>query len=370
MSSFFGPGIARSGSVRSMVGSIENYRINNTYISQYQFPLDTPKFFTSLSIQTYSRKDLLSMNVNLDTSTRVILPMPMHLIDNHGVRYDESSFGPFVGMATHVAMQAGGAVYDGIKGMVSGTKTIQDLGADALNNVPNAAESGVGLGTAGLVAGADQISGAVGQTLRQAAGAIAGLSPNEFFTILLERPQYKRHQLVWHLVPRNARESHVIKYIIELLNNSMAPGLALGGALFNFPKIFNIAFLPNYNHLFKFKPAVLENMSIDYSPSGQASFYHSYGNYEDAAPESYRITCQFTELEYWLHSDFDADAPSPYKTQGEHRNSENVMGDTFMKEVVSPLMTSTVDTMDPAIGPLQEYFGKWFNRNNTPGTSE
>jgi hypothetical protein len=85
----------------------------------------------------------------------------------------------------------------------------------------------------------------------------------------------------------------------------MAPGLALSGAIFTFPKIFQISFSPNPIYMYKFKPAVLEGLTVNYAPGGQPSFYRASGETDGQnPPEGLDIAMQFLELEYWLNGDF------------------------------------------------------------------
>src|SRR5690606_8176912 len=101
---------------------------------------------------------------------------------------------------------------------------------------------------------------------------------NQFFTVLLDGPKYKRHSLTWNLIPRNFAEADTIRRIIRLINNAMAPGLALaGGALFSFPRVVRCAFFPNHRYLYRFKPAVITDFQINYTPMSQPSFYHQSG---------------------------------------------------------------------------------------------
>lgn len=312
-------------STRDMYGAIENYRQGLTSINNFQFPADRPKFYTSIKIMTYSRRDLMTMNVDLNTNEQIILPVPFALTDTHGVSYTEEPFGAFLGSTTNHVVQSG---IGALSTAMTAKNGIQELGDNIKNNADKIGEAALGVTAASVT---DNFNYA-----RQAAGALAGLSPNQFFTILLKGPQYKRHNMQWHLSPRNASESRAIKQIIARLNNSMAPGLVLGGAMFNFPKVFQLAFYPNYNYLYKFKPAILENMQIEYAPNGLPAFYHSYERYnpESSPPESVKITCQFLELEYWLHNDFKPEAASPYDTNGgKARESENVAIDTVKQWV-------------------------------------
>lgn len=311
-----GSGFRPAPRTSNIYGAIENYNQSLTTVTHFQFPNDRPKFYTGMAIQTYSRRDLYSVNASLDTRTQIILPMPDQLSDSHGVEYKTEPFGPFFGAVLNAAGSSGAA--GELSRALKGEQTLGEAGKNVLGNITP--EQAVGAGyNAATAAGPDFI--------RQAGEAYAGLSPNDFFTVLLKGPQYKRHKLSWHLVPRNKTEAAMIKRIITILNNSMAPGLALGGAVFNFPKVFQLAFMPNFNYLYKFKPAVLEDMQVDYSPGTNGpTFYHPMnGDDSTSAPESVKISCVFLELEYWLTSDFKDNALMANDTVGTGRQSENLV---------------------------------------------
>ena len=130
-----------------------------------------------------------------------------------------------------------------------------------------------------------------------AAYAAFGVAPNQFLTVMLKGPQYKKHEFSWKLSPRNEQESEAVRKIILTLNNAIAPGVT--GAYFTFPKVFEIKFNPNENVLYKFKPAVIESMSVNYAPSGAPAFYRRTN-----APDSVELRLQFLELEFWLTGQF------------------------------------------------------------------
>lgn len=145
--------------------------------------------------------------------------------------------------------------------------------------------------------------------------AAAGVSLNTFKSVTLSSPEFRRHNLVFKMAPKDFNEAKSIQKIAYLLRRAMTPKRAAGGLLFEFPDIFLIAFSPNSKFLYKFKPCVLERINVDYTGGNQApGFYRQQGNPSNAPPESVVITLQFLELEYWLD---DTGNSSDYKTDGE-----------------------------------------------------
>lgn len=249
--------------------------INFQKVGSYQFPQDLPKEFMKLSLQTFSMSGF-GMQPKLGGGSTICLPMPKQLVDSHSVGYKQEAIGSVTGN-----------LMNAIPGMGGG---------DAAGDIGNA-----------IVAGATNIaskffSTAIGIDPVQAGLAKAGLAPNQFLTVMLTGPQYKKHDLSWTLSPRNKKESESIRKIIQVLNNSMAPSLS--GAFFTHPMVVTPSFT-NSNVLYRFKPSVIENMSVNYSPSGAPSFYA-----KTAAPDSVEIRLSLLEIEFWLSGQFQGSSIS------------------------------------------------------------
>lgn len=281
---------------------------NLTSFDVLQFPADRPKYYLSMQIANYSRQSLLQLGTLTPRET-IILPLPTQLIDAQGVSYQETSLGAF-GAAVQAVTNDGSIMKNTIdatnqlvtEGNLSGAfnKGVELL-KDAAAQGKNASLAGAAQGAAGI--GANYALGESDAT--RAVAGVLGYSPNQFFTILLKGPQYKKHQFSWKFSPRNEQESRNLRLIIQKLNNYMAPGLRLSGAIFAFPQIFQLAFMPNSSYMFKFKPAVLESFTVNYAGSGIPAFYRaSLATNNLNAPESIEIVCSFMELEYWIAGDF------------------------------------------------------------------
>lgn len=152
----------------------------------------------------------------------------------------------------------------------------------------------------------------------------AGRYINEFRSITLDSPHFRNFALTWKLAPKSFQESQDIQRIYWKLRTEMTPETALGGAFFKFPSIFLLSFMPNPQFLYKFKPCVLKNITMDFTGgAGAPSFY----NHPDHPPESVLLTTQWLELEYWLKGDYQNGAtvdglPSPNPFD----NTRNVRG--------------------------------------------
>lgn len=288
--------------------AIEKYKNNNVNSSALVFPTTRSKYHLEMQIMDYDRADMFKLNIN--PTSKIILPMPDKIIDPNPVGYTEQDLGIMAGTAAHF----GGA---GIKKGIEGVQNAMS-GGDAqksLNDVGSAFGSlGALFGAAGvgaLLSGVDNsifggaFQNASNQT-KAAVSALAGYSPNQFFTVLFTGPQYKRYSFSWLLMPKNKQESNIIQKMYYKIQESRAPGKALGGLFWKYPKVFRLGYHPNSKYLNKFKPAVLADFTADFAPRSMVSFFKGSGdeNSIDNAPEAVMFHCSFIELEYWLDEDY------------------------------------------------------------------
>lgn len=254
-------------------------------IGSLTYPSELTKYYLEMKISDYSRDSLLAVG-NLNTKTIIRLPLPMQLIDAAQISYSEEPISALIGATAEKV--------NSVLKSISGSKSTVN------NKEISKAPGSLALGAIGA------------ETLRrtgdlgQVAQALSGYSPNQFLTILLKGPAYKRFSLNWKFSPKNEIESENLRQIIRLINNKKSPNLAGGGALFTFPSIFEIGLKPNAQYLYKFKPAVVEAFTCNYAGSGTPTFYRGAG-----APESIEISINFLELEFWLDGQYN-DNNDPY----------------------------------------------------------
>lgn len=157
------------------------------------------------------------------------------------------------------------------------------------------------------------------------ATAATGLLVNSMKTVTLNTPQYRRFDFTWKLAPKSFREAQTIQRIILSLRKAMTPKRGVGRFILHFPRIFGLYFHPNIKYLYKFKPCVLESISVDYMGGNPfPSFYKAENTFDgtDGAsellsvhspPESVVINTRWLELEYWLDSLDGSNQQSDYK---------------------------------------------------------
>ena len=273
------PGVATPSvgvSTKTAKDVIESKKTEATgKIDRYDFLQDEPRFFVSIGVGDFKR---LGPTQVAKTSTlgHIVLPIPAGITDANHVEYAAEALG-----------DAGAAAL--------ATGTSKREGANAKDAA--ALVAGIGAAAAGSAAAASLKAITGGGELGRAAEQLTGLTKNNFQVIMLKGPSYKKHEMNWKLAPKSQKESDDLLRMIKQLNNWAAPGIEFKGAYFTFPKVFNISFVGT-DYLYKFKPCVCTDVSVNYTASGVPSFF------KNGAPESVNLKLSFWELEYWLSGDF------------------------------------------------------------------
>lgn len=284
-------------SVTSPADTIHPHLASFSQTTSLQFPQEDIKYKFNIRIAEYSsRIGGQAPRPTPETAASIILPLPESLRDIQTVDWTRENV---LRDAFTIAggLIGGGALLFGARGQTT-KESLTQMGRTAgLAGVAGAGLYAVGLGT-----------------------RLAGWAPNQFITILLNGPEYKQHNLSWLLAAKTPEEAEVLRKIVQLLNNSMAPKLGtgidqLGGFLagwyWNFPSIFFLEFSPNPQYLFRFKPSVMTNFMVDYAGDHVPSFLRSDnatkagGQQNLNPPEALRITMQFLEIEYWKSGEFN-----------------------------------------------------------------
>jgi len=246
---------------------------------QQQFPNDltgiTP-FYMSFLFQAYQKRAIKDSPF-LRSEGTIRLPIPDALKDTTSVTYGQQNLGQAVGA--------------GLEAAAGASPTAGTVGT--LFNVASYAAQGAALQAA------NQLSGDVGR----AVSAYNGITLNPYQTILFEKPNFKTHSFTWKLVPKDANESGIIRDIVRAFQYHMLPGVSDGvGLFFSFPSMVTVSLFPSSEFLYRFKPCVIDNVTVNYSPGSTPSFYRSTG-----APTAVTITISLKEIEYFTNKDFTAE---------------------------------------------------------------
>jgi len=245
-------------------------------ITRYNFLQDEPRFFVSIGVGDFKRLSAFTVS-KTTTLGQIVLPIPAGITDANHIEYSPDTLGDL-----------GGAAVTGAGALKNDEEAEKNVGAMV---------SGIGAGAVASAFGAALSKATGGSNIAGAAGQIFGMAKNNFQVIMLKGPSYKKHEMNWKLAPKSQTESDDLLRMIKQLNNWAAPGIAFKGTYFTFPKVFNISFVGT-DYLYKFKPCVCTDVSVNYTASGVPSFF------KNGAPESVNLKLSFWELEYWLTGDF------------------------------------------------------------------
>lgn len=146
----------------------------------------------------------------------------------------------------------------------------------------------------------------VGAALREASQKVMSMSKtlqhmtrtvyNPHLAMLFQGIGFRSFTFEFDLRARNQKESDQINNIIKAFKYHSAPGVPEDAAKevrFFYPDEFLISvYSPAEEYLFKMSRCVLNNMSVNYSGSGQNSFFRNTG-----APTDVKLMLNFTETE-------------------------------------------------------------------------
>jgi hypothetical protein len=321
----------------NMTGSGQNWLL--------QYPLDRGKYFMVFDIFNYRRRDLntIGQMTRVDGINEIVMPLSETLVNQTQIQYDSHA---------KIGLPAGAAA--NILG-----PPLQDWwnGQGSFPTGKFAAAAGVGVVTSAVksLAGNNPTAASAASGALPGIEALMGFSPNQFFTVLFVGPEYKRHRFSWQLSPRNFQEADELRKIIKTFKNRMSPDLYPGGFVWKFPKIFWISLYSNSKFMYKFKPAVLEAFSVNYTPGGRASFYRSKDD-SDAGnnpPTGVTISAQFLELEYWIDGNInDSNDPHDVYTRTGEAQQE--------WESLKARWKEYIDNMEP--GVAKDTLKSWYDQ--------
>jgi hypothetical protein len=297
-----------------------NFSIKRTTtIDTLTFPGDRPKFYVAIEILGYHRFDGQGGNMfqvsRMDHQNSIIMPLPQMLTDANMVTYDQAELTMGGGGAAQIFANSRNAINNAQDATSGITQSVSDNGPLAAG-LGAAAVAGA---VTGFAANRTGIPGTLMRSLGTNAARLAGYTPNQFLTILLKGPAYKRHSLRWLVSPHNPQEAKNLQQIINVINNAKAPGVIAGGAIFTFPSVFRLSIMPNSQFMYKFKPAVVESFTVDYTGgTGIPSFKRSSAssNGQDYPPSLLQIEMNLLELEFWLNQNYsDNNDPNDVSTR-------------------------------------------------------
>lgn len=228
---------------------IKNSIAEATTRKKFTMPLDRPPIYMNIAETKWQYSVLSNKPVTLTPIADYELPIPAPLVDSNPIRYNPN----------FSSREQGSRIFPRV------AKILDSPGA-------------------------------------KLAASVGGLVVNQFKSVALEQPEFKEHTFEWKLSPRSRDESDMLTKMIHSLRKGMLPSVDGGRGVLHYPNIFWIAFKPSPVYMYKFKPAVIQNLDVDYAGNNPApSFFFDDNTHEK--PESIRLRINFLEIGYWVSGD-------------------------------------------------------------------
>lgn len=246
--------------------------------STLQFPQVIGKYYMSMRFKQYTRTaPFAKMEQKFINS--IVFPIPRSLEDAYSLNISSKDLGA-VGAAADIAM-----AYDKSGGQFDIGSQAGALGLMFANKITEKAPAGAGAG------------------LQDVGGQLLGTIPNPHVAAIFQGINLREHTFEWTFAPRNAEESNVLQNIIRTLQRNSLPAYSQAGtAALEYPFLCQIDLFPwasGADPLIRFKPAMLKNVAINYSPNGIPSFFAGTN-----LPTFVSIKLHFMEIEYFTSNDY------------------------------------------------------------------
>ena len=264
----------------------------------FPYNLDQNHYWMSFAFYEYQRPAFQG-NPILSDNGSVRLPLPNQMVDALGATYSEESLSTAVG---------------------AGINSLSGGNTGNLAGAAGAAAAGAAIGAA------NNLANLAGPNTGAALGQLAGVALNPFLTVMYKGPQFRKNTFSWILTPTNAQESATVAAIVNTFKFNMTPTTsgAVGGSLLTYPNVVQVSARNASGGYFPFffKPAVIENFQVNYSPQGQPSFFG-----RTDAPTAVEIRMTLHEIEFWLQEDFGTPQNGAMNMLNNVQNFENKVKD-------------------------------------------
>jgi len=275
-------------------------------MADLRLPLDVSEYdqfmmFRIAKSYKYKREDFDKKSVYCT----VTLPLPQNLSTSWQATWNGQSLGPVGAAAARNAPELIGAVQQAAQGDFGGAidRLKSVLGNEGLSldstslrevagNLALYYGSELTASAGGLLASKAGVAGGIlGAGLGQAIQGItvgAGIARNPYLAAAFEGVNFKTHNFSWNIVPKNEKESDILRSIISAFRNAMLPGENKLKHFYDYPKQFGITLSDN-KYLFDIKTSVLTSFDVNFH--GKGAQYH----YPTNAPVEVTLNTSFLE---------------------------------------------------------------------------
>lgn len=219
----------------------------------------------------------------------VTLPVPTAVSDSNSASWGEDKMDAGKIAASDIAMKAIGG-----EGAVDAAKNAIDTATGSSDEVKDALKQyfvGQATGVKGILARTE--------------GKI--INPN--MELIFNSPQLRDFSFTWKMSPRSEAESIVIKKIIRMFKQSMAPKKTEAELFLRAPNTYKLQFIhaatrKEHDFLPLIKECAMTGFNVNYTPDG------NYATYRNSAMVAVELSFTFKELEPIFNNDYTNDGDS------------------------------------------------------------
>jgi len=262
-----------------------NVVVNNTSSGAVDyFPSDIGKYKMLFSFVAYNRASAKDP-IRTVSGPRVALPIPNNLVDSYKPSYSATELG------------AAGYLLDTVENKYGGLEHYRSGDSyDYKGIAKDVAVTVAGLGVyGGIIAASVAAPGLTGAVLQD-----LGVAQNPYLTLLFKGMDLKSHSFKWRFNPQSIEETASLRNIINTFKKHSLPTIVAGNPIFTIPDMVNISLSPEGDNMYKFKPAVVTGIVINYSPNPTPSFFVTSN-----APTTIELSISFQEVQIWTSDDIE-----------------------------------------------------------------
>lgn len=254
-----------------------------------EYPLDLPmnggSYYLQIMLGPYDVNTAIAgKGVQHDFS--IAFPVPSNLLTATALDYTNINLGAFGGEFFKSAIKLGNAAQNG------------DFFAALRQEVNSGVRAVFENGNVRQLIARRVVSG-LSPTLGSAVDLAAGNTPNPHVAVTFNNVKLRSFTYTWKFSPNSKPESERLQEIIQKLHERVLPKKS-GSLLLNYPNQCQLQLYPTQlNELFKFKPCVIDNMSVNYAPSGTPSFFA-----ESKLPTEIELSMTFHEIQLRTSEDY------------------------------------------------------------------
>ena len=220
----------------------------------------------------------------------VTLPVPTAVSDSNSASWGEDKMNAGQMMASNIAMKAIGGE-GAIDATEKGIDAAKGVGGDEVKDALKQYFVGQATGVKGILARTE--------------GKI--INPN--MELIFNSPQLRDFSFTWKMSPRSEAESIVIKKIIRMFKQSMAPKKTEAELFLRAPNTYKLQFIhaatrKEHDFLPLIKECAMTGFNVNYTPDG------NYATYRNSAMVAVELSFTFKELEPIFNNDYTNDGDS------------------------------------------------------------